>query len=764
MWCYGFIYTGFNSQTIKNASRAADKIMIEDKAVAEHLARVLPRFVLRTFPFSILYEPSDELKKAVKEVERPEWSAFEISLYRVENGVPGVEIFSTVRFRQPPRLMHLVQESLPEIQDGITLKTVRLDGIEPVTIGFTPAPGRTNSGVVAVIRPRYALADGAFDLVFEKDVFPAFPSFSVALYQQDQLLHRFFHGVAKPEFVADPVLTASGQGSSFIPEFAKDGFRSVVFPYRNGEAILLAFPDLGLSDHAFAAVRFFLVVIITLLAIYTILLVVFQKVPDFLATRQRLQLRILDSYILSSLMFLVLLIIVTHVAVQRRASAEFRRNFEQKLEEYRQELSRTPYLEWLDKAYNGDYLLFEGPFLLTSSRMQLTQNGLLPETLPYSIMARMSEEMQPRFIRSFTLAGVPIQAGILRLNAGDKQKDPFYIVIPAYEDTYSQAEYLFKTTGFLIIIYTALFGFFIAGAAFISRHLSRPLADLSSGLRRVATGEFSTTVPVTTQDEIGDLANAYNLMIYKLQDLQRELAEAERQAALSEMARQVAHEIKNPLTPMKLSIQFLQRQIMQRDKPLEELQEAVNRICQTVVEQIDSLNAIASDFSRFAKPVNGIFMKTDINRVATDIIDLYRHDRRITIIPDLNETPLYVHAVGDELKRVFINLVKNSDEAMPEGGVLIIRTYAFKDLVYAEVVDNGVGIPVEMQGRIFTPNFSTKTSGTGLGLAICKKIVEAHKGEIGFASVPGTGTTFTLIFPAWKETDGMRAALPEGAV
>ncbi|MFN2372514.1 MAG: PAS domain-containing sensor histidine kinase, partial [Cyclonatronaceae bacterium] len=128
-------------------------------------------------------------------------------------------------------------------------------------------------------------------------------------------------------------------------------------------------------------------------------------------------------------------------------------------------------------------------------------------------------------------------------------------------------------------------------------------------------------------------------------------------------------------------------------------------------------------------------------------VELYRHDSKIDINCNLSGEELTISCVPDELKRVFINLVKNSAEAMPGGGTIILQTTRHDGRAYAEVVDNGIGIPPENQSRIFTPNFSSKTSGTGLGLAISKKIVEAHGGDIGFASAPGTGTTFTLSFP-----------------
>jgi signal transduction histidine kinase len=167
----------------------------------------------------------------------------------------------------------------------------------------------------------------------------------------------------------------------------------------------------------------------------------------------------------------------------------------------------------------------------------------------------------------------------------------------------------------------------------------------------------------------------------------------------------------------------------------------------TLVEQMQSLSNIASDFSRFAKPFETDMHEVDLNKLLNDIDELYQHDERIHVEPDLADSDLPILAAEDELKRVFINLVKNASEAMPHGGVILLRSYRHNGFAFVDVVDNGKGISEQHKAKIFVPNFSTKTSGTGLGLAISKKIVEAHQGEIDFASVPGTGTTFTIQIP-----------------
>ncbi|HKK44926.1 MAG TPA: HAMP domain-containing sensor histidine kinase, partial [Balneolaceae bacterium] len=167
-----------------------------------------------------------------------------------------------------------------------------------------------------------------------------------------------------------------------------------------------------------------------------------------------------------------------------------------------------------------------------------------------------------------------------------------------------------------------------------------------------------------------------------------------------------------------------------------------------LIEQIQTLNNIASDFSKFSQPVNEEFSRIDLSSVLSSVAELYQHDEKTNVRLQSQNGSVHVQGLPDELRRVFINLVKNAYEAMPdEGGEIILRLYEKQQHVFVEVEDNGSGISEENRPNIFVPNFSTKSSGTGLGLAICKKIIEAHEGSITFASVEGEGTTFVIKLP-----------------
>jgi len=279
---------------------------------------------------------------------------------------------------------------------------------------------------------------------------------------------------------------------------------------------------------------------------------------------------------------------------------------------------------------------------------------------------------------------------------------------------------------------------------------------LRKGLKKISGGNLETTLPVKSQDEIGSLINAYNIMVYRLKDLQTDLAEAEREAAWKEMAQQVAHEIKNPLTPMKLNLQHLERQISHSDADLSTLKPKIRSLTANIIEQIESLNKIASDFSKFAKPVEQEFEPIEINELVSQIGDLYGSERDIQLQTSIYEQELWVQGVKDELRRVMINLVKNAREAMPNGGrIHLITLYdRKKELVTISVSDTGEGIDEDSREKIFIPNFSTKSSGTGLGLAIAKKIITEHGGQITFQSTVNEGSTFSIILPISNSRKG----------
>ncbi len=333
----------------------------------------------------------------------------------------------------------------------------------------------------------------------------------------------------------------------------------------------------------------------------------------------------------------------------------------------------------------------------------------------------------------------------------DENQNTFaYLNIPYLN---SQRELNEEISNFLVtLINLNAFIFLLAGAIafFLANKITSSFSLISKKMREVNLGSVNEEIHWTNRDEIGALVDEYNTMVKKLEASANALARSEREGAWREMARQVAHEIKNPLTPMKLSIQHLQRAI-DADSP--NVKELSQRMAATLIEQIDQLAKIAADFSQFANIGNIKPEVVDVEQVLQSLIGLYSSDGNLSLhfTSSTNQTKIF--ADKTQVNRLFTNLIKNAIEASGEQtniNIYINIQEQDNDIMIA-VRDEGSGIPAEMQQKIFSPNFTTKSSGTGLGLAICKAIVEKANGNIWFETEESKGTTFFVVFPTYQE-------------
>lgn len=313
----------------------------------------------------------------------------------------------------------------------------------------------------------------------------------------------------------------------------------------------------------------------------------------------------------------------------------------------------------------------------------------------------------------------------------------------------SKPELRQEISNFLVtIINLNAFIFLIAGliALIITNRITNSFSLISNKMKEVNLGKQNEAIAWNRNDEIGELVQEYNKMVAKLGESASALAKSEREGAWREMARQVAHEIKNPLTPMKLSIQYLQKAINNNQENVKELSASV---ANTLVEQIDHLSKIAADFSQFANIGNVRAEVFDLHDVISSLRDLYLSNQQVEFVwyPVLEK--LLINADKTQMNRLFTNLFTNAVEACRERGNCRIEVNEHKDAgqIVISIKDNGEGIAPEMQERIFVPNFTTKSSGTGLGLAMCKGIVEQAKGSIWFETKQGEGTTFFVQLP-----------------
>jgi len=283
-----------------------------------------------------------------------------------------------------------------------------------------------------------------------------------------------------------------------------------------------------------------------------------------------------------------------------------------------------------------------------------------------------------------------------------------------------------------------------AGAAWIfSQTLMKKIKTLAHRLSD--TGALSNNRPIlyNYEDEISPLVKAYNAMLVKFREQTEALVKAEKDNAWQEMAKQVAHEIKNPLTPMKLEIQSFQ---MRFDPKAPDVKEKLNNLTRSLSQQIDTISNIAEAFSDFAKMPIRKDEKTNVIEAVKNTIEIYPQEY---IQLDYQEEDIVLNLDVNLLNRILTNLIKNALQSVPEGKTpeIIIKIRQDMKTVHFSVIDNGTGIPKEVQSKIFTPQFSTKTSGSGLGLAISKKIIEEYDGKINFYSEEDEGTIFLFEIP-----------------
>lgn len=441
-------------------------------------------------------------------------------------------------------------------------------------------------------------------------------------------------------------------------------------------------------------------------------------------------------------------------------------------------------------ALGYDVHLYRGADLLASSRRQLVRQRLLEPRLPAGVAVRLFVRGEPFAFSEDRLGSFTFTTGYKALpdSAGRPVGAVAVPTLPeqaAIEASQSRmVAYLFGGLLLLLLAIVAL-GVLLAG------QLTRPFGRLREGLRAVGEGQMDEPIPVETSDEVGELVESFNTMQRQLTESRRRLAEQEREMAWSEMAQQVAHEIKNPLMPMLLSVQHLQRLFPSVDENADSderrFASAFDRTTRMLIDQIQSLKHIASEFSTFARLPQRSPERLDLNEVMEEAVALFEGEALIeSAVPielqlDLAEGPLPVIADREELRRAFVNLLTNALQALQSGSKatgsaepgqekqqggtvsqlrearITARTQREaedgREGAVAEVEDTGPGIPEDVQSRIFQPSFSTKTSGMGLGLPIVKRSVEAAGGRITFETKHGEGTRFRVRLPLAKSEE-----------
>jgi len=383
--------------------------------------------------------------------------------------------------------------------------------------------------------------------------------------------------------------------------------------------------------------------------------------------------------------------------------------------------------------------------MLVSARPGEIHSEYIDRTVPQSALDRLKiqnrvilQEARDNnfYLSDYTVLKNSSGAPIAILNLPYKQ-----------DKTVSQKD-LPEFLGSIGLTYFFLFIAAIGITVLLSNSITKDFSLLDEKLQTVDLNAHNETIPWSNDDEIGSLIRSYNDMLAKLSESRLLLAKTEREGAWREMARQVAHEIKNPLTPIKLSVQHLQATSQFDD---DNWREKFKTTMAMIIQQIESLDRIASEFSDFAKIQQKNFEEFDLIDAVSDVVILFA-DSPVDIQTHIKDDKLKVFADPDAIRRVLNNLVKNAKQSLSEtiDPKIIIHAQKVGGDAQISITDNGPGISDHVSTKIFQPNFTTKTSGAGLGLAICQQIIQQANGKIWFESTPNKLTTFYIQLPASK--------------
>ena len=544
--------------------------------------------------------------------------------------------------------------------------------------------------------------------------------------------------------------------------FKSDGFKHVL--YRNGNTtVIISRPELTPGDLIISfAYLFAFFLVFSNLAIMVARRPAIKGVKSF-NFRQKLQLSFIGILLFS---FMLISIVVAYITVRQYQSKHYE-NIKEKLNSVYLELdsklsnekSLSP--DWkgngysslndllikLSNVFNTDINLYNNlnGFLIATSRQEIFDRNLTSQRINNTALNNLHMG-KTEFYQKERIGELEYLSAYVPFFNADK-KVIAYLNLPYFRMQSVLAREISNLIVAVINFALLLIVITFSLAVFISGRLTSPLLMLSKGLASVGFGKKSEHLTYEGSDEIGELVKQYNIMVDEIEESAQKLANSEREYAWREMAKQIAHEIKNPLTPMKLNIQQLFKSW--NDK-MPDFDRMLERFTRNQIEYIDNLSSIATAFSSFAKmPVTKPVEVNLIDQIRLNL-ELFKDTERISFNVNWpRESKIVVYADKEQLNGVFSNLMKNGIQSIPADreGVITLGVEVKNDKVIVSVSDNGTGIPADLKKNLFTPNFTTKSSGTGLGLSIAKKYIESANGRIWFDSEVNKGSVFYFELP-----------------
>ena len=406
-------------------------------------------------------------------------------------------------------------------------------------------------------------------------------------------------------------------------------------------------------------------------------------------------------------------------------------------------------LNKLSRVFLTDINIYDSDgFLVSSSRQQIFNLGLLSEQINASAFENLRNREKRQFSQQENIGKLSYTSSYMPVY-NKELKTLGYINLQHFGQ---QEDYESQIQGFLVAIinvFMFLLALSIILSLAISNWLTQPLQVLQDGLSKLRLGEPNKKIVYMANDEIGSIVRLYNEKIEELERAAEQLTRTERESAWREMAKQVAHEIKNPLTPMKLSVQHLLHSYDPEDAQGSLMK--IKKVVNGVIEQIDGLARIANEFSNFARMPEPQKEKQDLVRLIKNTVAVFEGNQKYQLEFNTPFKEKMVSIDKDQVVQVLNNLIKNAIQSFQNRGHGRIRVLLENNTdgegLQVSVEDDGCGIEPENESRLFIPRFTTKTTGSGIGLSLVKQIIENHGGKISFSSVPGEGSVFSFFLP-----------------
>ena len=399
------------------------------------------------------------------------------------------------------------------------------------------------------------------------------------------------------------------------------------------------------------------------------------------------------------------------------------------------------------KVFLADINLYQSNGILAgTSRTKIYNMGLLSEQMNPKALYELMFNKRSEFIHEENIGSLVYLSGYVPVFNHENELLGYLNILHfdqrnVFEDQLKQFFVAILNVFMLLLVLSILI------ALMVSSWLTSPLMLLKKSFSQLELGKNSSQINYKAKDEIGSLVAEYNHKLSELAEAAAKLAQSERESAWREMAKQVAHEIKNPLTPMKLSVQHLQRVFDPNDP---KAKERIERVTNSLIEQIDALTHIANEFSNFAKLPQPVMAEIDLIDLTKAVVALFDNDEDVAVKLELNASEaIFVNADKEMILRVLNNLISNGIQAVALNvkPAIVISIESDSENCYVRISDNGSGIPKEQIQTIFEPYFTTKSTGTGLGLAMVKQIIENHGGSIEIEKTSESGTTVLFTLP-----------------